>query len=244
MKKLIACVIASVAAASAHAYQPVVYGGAGISAWKLKDTALDDQGQLNLTSLEGHAGIELLPWLAVDGRLGLGVEREKAVFKKYLYSQSVQTPNAAGVLVNTGEYDLTSTNYDVKGELKYFASLYAKPQLKNDIAILYGLIGVTSYEFAFAGNIYESRDRYKDNPPEDGKAVPPTFISSISGGQTYWESNISDVSFSMGVGVGFYFNENFVFNVEYKNFLQSFPVGDSNRSYEAAGVTAIIDYQF
>jgi opacity protein-like surface antigen len=111
--------------------------------------------------------------------------------------------SALGVEIRFGKGKTTGTsrfyfddaralqNGSVKREIGSYSSLYYKPELVNDEAKLYALIGYTHVN---------SSGTVKDAA---GKVVRSSD-GSVSG-------------FSYGIGVGFVINEHFNVNIEYKN---------------------------
>lgn len=205
------------------------YAGGGLSFWELKNSAQGD-GKVNLTALEGAAGYEALPWLAIEGRIGIGAERDRDYFTTGMYNN---TANLGSGTINFNQ-DVT----DLKAELEYYASIYVKPQIRNDVAIFYGLVGYSAYSATFEGytqtfeGTYNPSSNQITNVDRSGEAI------ALSG-ESQSESN-----FSMGLGVGFYFKDKYVLNIEYKNFAQSAPIGDTENSIRANGLTLGINYSF
>ncbi len=122
MKKLL-LISLSVFAASAHADDKKFYAGGGIGVWNFKESGYDNL--YKLSSVEALAGINVWKMINIEGRVGVGLESSTATAK------TEPTNNKATVGLPT---EVNLDNY---------ASLYIKPELKNDIAKLYGLVGVT-----------------------------------------------------------------------------------------------------
>ncbi len=228
MKKLLLIALSTSLAMGANAADKhKYYAGGGVSFWEMKNQAAGD-GKLNLSALEGVAGYEIFPWLAVEGRLGFGVGRERTTFQGALYNQELN---------NEALIDFKQDLTDTKAELNYYASLYLKPQIRNDTAIFYGLIGINTYDVDLAANTLTYTGTYD---PADGE-LTAWEIESSTGTQGISES---DTTISLGAGVGFYFKERYVVNLEYKSYIQSGPSGDTDTDLRAQGITVGVNYSF
>lgn len=229
MKKLLLTALSSLAMGAYAADDHKFYAGGGLSFWELKNSEQGD-GKINLSALEASAGYEALPWLAIEGRVGFGIERDREEFSTGLYNNTL---NAETELMDFKQ-DIT----DAKVELEYYASIYLKPQIKNDTAVLYGLLGYTTYSTTFEGYTQTYMGSY----------TPSTGVITDwnrDGAATALPSDSqSESNFSMGLGVGFYFKDRYVFNIEYKNFAQSAPVGDTENSVRANGLNFGVNYSF
>lgn len=117
MKKLLLVALATFAVA-AQAEEDRFYAGGGVGFWNVSQNGHDNL--FNVSSIEGLAGINVWRMINIEGRLGAGIED----------SGELATNKQDGTL-------------DTEVSLKSYASLYVKPELKNDIAKLYGLLGVT-----------------------------------------------------------------------------------------------------
>jgi hypothetical protein len=250
MKKLMLIALSTLDLSAHAADDKKFYIGGGASFWKLTDTDRGD-GNLNLTALEGIAGFEIFPWLAVEGRLGLGVEREtdsfgySAIEKVELQvTKPATTPDGAETTETVEGVAIFTKDAPVKAELNYYGSIFIKPQIKNDTAALYALIGVTAFDADFsAGAVSYKTDLYKGDDikkPEDWIYYDSTGDVVSRAPESYSES---DGSFSMGIGVSFFFDQ-WTVNAEWKNFLQSFPLGDTDTTLESSGVTGSVTYNF
>jgi opacity protein-like surface antigen len=93
-----------------------------------------------------------------------------------------------GVLFNAGH---TAVTGEVEAELGKYKSIYYRPEMVNDEAKLYGLLGYTQLDVTVA------------NKDTAGKELS-SATTSYSG-------------FSYGVGIGFVFADRFNINFEYKN---------------------------
>jgi len=127
MKKLmlIALVAASsgVQAAEYYTGEDQYYAGANLGTWKYREhpfpDAVSPRADFNLTTLEGFAGYRFHKYLSVEARLGVGIEADTAVV-----------------------YDINNESHNVY--LDYFASAYLRPELRNETAKFYGLLGVST----------------------------------------------------------------------------------------------------
>lgn len=235
MKKLLLIALSTSMAMGAHAADTKkFYAGGGVSFWDMKDKSAG-QGGLDLTALEGVAGYEILPWLAVEGRAGVGIERESTAFNSGLYDQ---------VLNADGNTDFKQDITDTKGELNYYASVYLKPQIKNDTAVIYGLIGVNTYDVSFVANTTNYEGTYETATDSDGNTTNTIIDFEEVGSSGPRDIDESDTSISVGAGIGFYFKERYVFNIEYKTYIQSLPVGDTDTTLRAQGITLGVNYSF
>jgi opacity protein-like surface antigen len=96
-------------------------------------------------------------------------------------------------------------------------------------------------DFSEASSIYQGNYTGDINDPATWSYVEGSGNTIINDPVEYSES---EGSFSMGVGVGFYFKDRYVFNIEYKNLVQSLPVGDSDTTLRINGVTLGVNYSF
>lgn len=142
------------------------YAGAGAAVTIYDDDVIDVD---NAHALELVGGYKYNAWLGVDLRIGKGV----AAGENDTY------------LVGGDE-----VNGRLKREVDNYYSIYYKPEVINDEAKIYLLLGYTSMD------ISEQIDN------EDG-----TRIFDFSG---------SESGASYGIGVGFMINKNVNFNVEYR----------------------------
>jgi opacity protein-like surface antigen len=152
----------SVLATSAHAWQPAYYVGSGVTWWQFGVHGLP--GTATIGTLEGLAGIDFTPYTAVEVRLGAGM--------------------------NTGRQRYVETTLEI--DTPYFASIYFKPQLRNEIASLYGLLGATTTD------------------------VNANFSPSIQPGDTV-DDTYTDLSY--GIGVSFVASEHFDVTFEWKKLI-------------------------
>lgn len=161
-------------AAGAQAEQFDYYAGAGLGIWNF--TEKSHNKVFNVSSLEVQGGLTFWNWLSLEGRLGAGVEgsTELTGYKE----------NGNTLPQNT---ELTLDNY---------ASLYVKPELRNDIAKLYALLGFSSVS----------------------SSTESTKLDSASTKNGSNSNTISGLSF--GVGMGFQMSEAAVINLEYVRLVQ------------------------
>jgi opacity protein-like surface antigen len=135
-----------------------------------------------------------------DGVDNVSKIRAAELFGGYKYNEYLGVELRLGNGQTTG----TSTSYfDAQGALKTgtlerdigsYQSLYYKPELVNDEAKLYALLGYTHVNSS--GKIMDA----------DGKLVR--------------SSDGSESGFSYGIGVGFVINEHFNINFEYRNICE------------------------
>lgn len=247
MKKLLLIALSTSLAMGANAADDKkFYAGAAGSAWKISDKSTGDTN-FNLSALEGAFGYEALPWLAVEARVGFGVERQtENLGGSSAYMTTIDDPSSTTTPPETIEaIRYTSVHMPVKAELNYYGSIYLKPQIKNDTAVFYGLIGYTMFDVGFnsaATSVYQGDFTGSIDTPADWVLIDGTDSTTVNDNAA--EYSESEGSFSMGVGVGFYFKERYVFNIEYKNLIQSLPVGDSDTTLRTNGVTLGINYSF
>jgi opacity protein-like surface antigen len=240
MKKLLLIALTTSMAMGANAADDKKFyaGGAG-SFWRINSEITNeaaDDTDFNLSALEGSFGYEALPWLALEGRVGVGIERDRADTG---FTQFVAVEGSTN-LAALGQIAVVTT------ELNYYASFYLKPQIKNDIAIFYGLLGYTTFDVDLsADQVVNFSQEFRVTPATATTAqiLTPVGDPVITDGAPAIDYSESEGSLSLGVGVGFYFYDNYVFNIEYKNFVQSSP-GTTSTSLRANGVTFGVNYSF
>lgn len=142
------------------------YAGAGAAVTIYDDDVIDVD---NAHALELVGGYKYNAWLGVDLRIGKGV----AAGENDTY------------LVGGDE-----VNGRLKREVDNYYSVYYKPEVINDEAKIYLLIGYTSMDFS-----------------EEIDAADGTRVSSVSG---------SESGTSYGIGIGFIINKQVNFNIEYR----------------------------
>jgi len=142
------------------------YAGAGASVTMFDDEVVDVD---NAHAFELVGGYKYNAWLGVDLRVGKGI--------------------SAG---ESDTYFVGSNEMDgrLKREVDNYYSVYYKPEVINDEAKLYLLIGYTSMDFS-----------------EEIDTADGTRVSSVSG---------SESGASYGIGVGFMINKQVNFNIEYR----------------------------
>jgi opacity protein-like surface antigen len=117
MKKLLLAAALSTFACAALA-EDRFYAGGNVAFWNYTEGSHDTK--ISVSSLEGVAGFNVWSVINIEGRVGLGLE------------SSTES-------VNTKEFGKLSTELTLDN---YF-SVYIKPELKNDTATVYALLGVT-----------------------------------------------------------------------------------------------------
>ncbi len=114
----------SVFACSAYAAEDRFYAGGNLAFWNYSEDNLANT--FNVTTVEGLVGFNVWKMINIEGRLGLGVEGSVQS-----YTKTTGTPP-------------TTTTFSASIDVSDYASFYVKPELKNDVAKLYGLVGVTA----------------------------------------------------------------------------------------------------
>lgn len=120
MKKILFIAL-STCAASAHAWKPEFYAGSNYGSFQLEQSEPMIDANFTMLTLDVMAGIRVLPYVTLEGRVGSGLNKDG------------ETPPNVGTRIEV--------------ETKYFASVYFRPELRNDKASLYGLLGYTTMEF-------------------------------------------------------------------------------------------------
>src|SRR5690606_34143991 len=119
MKKLL-LVALSTFAVSAHAWTPGFYAGSNYGTYQLTQSNPALDANFTVLTVDAVAGIKVLPYVTFEARVGAGLNRDS------------ETPPDLGIRVEI--------------ETKYYGSLYFRPELRNDRASLYGLLGYTTME--------------------------------------------------------------------------------------------------
>lgn len=119
MKKLLLAAALSTFACTALA-DDRFYAGGNVAFWNYSEGSQDVQ--FNVSSAEGVVGFNVWKMINIEGRLGLGFEGS---------TESIS---------NTQD----GLNIPTKLTLDNYASVYVKPELKNDTATVYALVGFTS----------------------------------------------------------------------------------------------------
>lgn len=142
------------------------YAGAGASVTMFDDELVDVD---NAHAFELVGGYKYNAWLGVDLRVGKGISAGES---------------------DTYFIGSDEMNGRLKREVDNYYSVYYKPEVINDEAKLYLLIGYTSMDFS-----------------EEIDAADGTRVSSVSG---------SESGASYGIGIGFIINKQVNFNIEYR----------------------------
>ncbi len=119
MKSLLFVALSTCAIAS-HAWTPEFYAGSNAGSYQLTQSEPALDANFTVLTVDAIAGIRVLPYVNFEARLGAGLNRDS------------ETPPDLGVRVEV--------------ETKYYGSVYFRPELRNDRASLYGLLGYTSME--------------------------------------------------------------------------------------------------
>lgn len=118
MNKLLLAAALSTFACAASA-DDRFYAGGNLAIWNYTEGKQDVK--YNVSSLEGVVGFNVWEYINIEGRLGLGLEG------------STETVNS----IQDGKLPTKLT-------LDNYASVYLKPELKNDTASVYALLGFSS----------------------------------------------------------------------------------------------------
>ena len=157
----------------------------GVGGVSIKDYQDKITDVTRIKGVEYFGGYKYNDALGVELRLGSGKSTGMA---------SYNLPN--GTDVNQRHF------YDINRDIGNYRSIYYKPELVNDEAKLYGLIGYT--QVATEGTELDTLSKF------DGKVWNP-----LSKTTTNTKSTLS--GFSYGVGVGFVLDEHFNINLEFRN---------------------------
>ncbi len=131
----------------------------------------DEKNSITYRTLEFYGGYRINSWLGFDGRIGLGLTSED--------------------IANDGNTsDDTSDDYTYEDSVQHFEAIYYRPELSNETAKLYALLGLA--------NVVRNGSNFSDGQ---------------SGGTK------SDSGFSYGAGIGFVINKRFNLNFEYRSLL-------------------------
>lgn len=126
MKKFLLIAL-STFAVSANAWEPELYTGANLASWQYTQTGFPMN--FNVTAVEGLAGIGVLPYLAVEARVGAGITAGRDNWESYDE--------------DTEEWFISDT-FEIR--VRHYASIYLRPKIENEKASLYGLIGLTTLD--------------------------------------------------------------------------------------------------
>lgn len=258
MKKLLLIALSTSMAMSAHALDDKKFHvGGGLSAWKISADSSAVSGQFNLTTLDISGAYSILPWLDVDGKFGVGIDNETTDFQSSTGIFTVDDaiideaqpadpadPNSTATEeVTAPAVGQTFSRRPINAQLNFTASLHLKPQVKNDVAAFYGLLGMSfvdaEYELA---NSTSRQDTYLGTigAPQDltlhniGETMAGTDAEVISESNAY---------LSFGLGVSFFFDE-WTVNAEYINVVDSEELGNSGTSFKTSNVSMNVRYSF
>lgn len=137
MKKLL-FVALSAFALGAQAEDMHIYAGGGIGFWNVEQNGHDNT--FNVGTVEGVIGLNVWKMINVEARAGLGFDSSTERTSEKYYENNVEKGRPA----------------DTQVKLDNFVSIYLRPEIKNDVAKLYGLVGYTSIE-AESSNQYADR---------------------------------------------------------------------------------------
>ena len=240
MKKLMLITLSTFAVGTQAANMKQFYVGGGLGAWNV-DGAGIGSSTLNLKSIEGIAGYNIFPWLAIEGRAGTGIESEREI--TYDLGDNVIMPVLDSNNEPTDNAIATRLETNAKTNLTYFASLYAKPQIINDKAALYGLIGVTTYDISSDVRLTNVQTNYvlvdREIGGETVEDIPVPVRNRPLGASNTGTIDESEVAMSLGIGVSFFFDDITV-NAEWKNYI----IGNDDANAEAEGFSANVTYSF
>jgi opacity protein-like surface antigen len=162
------------------------YVGGGFASYNDYQDGVDDVDRIKGTEIFG--GYKYNAALGVELRLGNG--RSTGV------SQYYPLPDAQGDLQK--EPDWTPTFANLERKLGNYTSIYYKPELVNDEAKLYLLLGYTSAD----------------------TSMKVTGTSGADKGKVIKSGSRSMSGYSYGLGVGFVIDEHFNINLEYRNICE------------------------
>jgi hypothetical protein len=248
MKKLLLIALSTLAMGAQAAEKNKFHVGGGLSAWTMKADSDFVTGQLNLTALEGVATYDLLSWLNIDGRLGVGVESETETFRTVSFEDipDIEVKPASGTTAAqvSSAVKQTSTYIPIKGSINYYASLLLKPQVKNDKAAFYGIVGVTFIDMEYdIGSRVQQVNTYLGSTADLSKLEPyavadPTFDTTVAEVMTD-----SSAYLNLGLGVSFFFDR-WTLNTEWKNMINSDEIGTTGFSFKTSMLSANVTYGF
>lgn len=151
-----------------------------------------------------------------DGIDNLSHIKAQEIFGGYKYNEflGVELRFGSGRTAGTTSYNTTYVDqdgkvdpakrhfYSIEREINHYTSIYYKPELVNEEAKLYALLGYTSVstEGGTVDNVKSSGDK--------GWNLVSSTTKRDSGSKS---------GFSYGLGVGFILNEHFNVNIEYRN---------------------------
>lgn len=142
MKKLLLIAL-STFAISAQAWEPTYYVGGSLGSPIFNSTTY--RANFHVLTLEGVGGAVLLPYLAVEARLGVGLgEGNEDVFVGYAVNDTGDYLNIFGE-ITTDPLEFVQVKETMDVEINYYASAYLRPFVANEKATLYGLLGFSSF---------------------------------------------------------------------------------------------------
>lgn len=126
MKLLITAALASLALpAAAFEFKPEFYLGANFGTYQMSQSEEPVYASFTSWNIDALAGVKLFPYLAIEGRVGAGLNEDEETHRT--------VDNPAGV--------------PVKLQNTLYSAVYLRPMISNDLATLYGLLGYAYAEF-------------------------------------------------------------------------------------------------
>ena len=203
MKKLAFVALTALSSSAlAFEWKPEYYAGGGFATWQYSNTLINNNVAINslrdptnysIQSLEGFAGVQLIKYLKVEARAGFGMNtgREQVAFI-----------NDGGTPDDLTDDAVTLNSIEV--EMDYYASIYVRPEVKNEKASLYGLFGVTTMDTTLILNDVEGSETSTGASYGIGAGfvVNEQFDVNIE-----WKKLINDEDFDMrGGSISFNYN--------------------------------------
>ncbi len=192
IKKLLTIGLTTAALSSfsiaAQAWEPTFYAGGNIGS--AQHDSHKGSGPFTVLSIEGLGGINLLPYLSVEARFGLG------------YNEDRRESGRAWDPIN--EEWATAASSDLGYDLRenYYASIYLRPSWSNETASIYGLLGATTVELSSNQAWLED----SDTGASYGFGVSFKINSKVNV-NAEWKKQISAEDFDIeGATVGFIYN--------------------------------------
>ncbi|WP_394203590.1 hypothetical protein [Marinagarivorans algicola] len=257
MKKLLLIALSTSLAMGAHAANDKKFHvGGGVSAWKLAADSNVVRGQFNLTTVEAVGSYSIFPWLLVDGKIGTGVENEKATFQSssilYPIADIVTEAGVAGDPTATPPVEAVAEvkeaavgkmfyQQPIKANVNYYTSVHLKPQIKNDTAAFYGLIGASFLDIEYkVGNSRSRQASYL------GTIGQPNEIELWNNGSWVDAADSDTISqtgayLSFGLGVSFFFDR-WTLNTEWKSIADSDKLGDTGLAFKTSNLSMSVTY--
>ncbi|MFO1368341.1 MAG: porin family protein [Marinagarivorans sp.] len=187
MKKLLLAAALSTFACAASA-DDRFYAGGNVAFWNYDEGSHDVK--FNVSSVEGVVGFNVWEMINIEGRLGVGLEGSTETVE-YVTDNTKNPP--------------TTTKGPTKLNLDNYASLYIKPELKNEIATVYALLGYTS-----ASASTENKDFNRDLDISGfsfglgmGFYVTDDALVNIEYRKLVQDSDYTFDGFSLGFTIGF-----------------------------------------